>query len=184
MAALVAAISVRKAGRLRLEPGWQAEPRHRSGGFGPAMTGAPLGRASAGRVGAELGLVAGGRSFGGRMRSRAQAASPLPAVRGLAFLGFPLHPAGRPAQDRGKHLFDIEIPMLFLQGTRDALAMLDQLEPLCETLGRRATLKLFQDADHNFHVPARTGRKDAQIRSDMLDALAAWIDGVVGSGFR
>jgi predicted alpha/beta-hydrolase family hydrolase len=100
-------------------------------------------------------------------------------VRGLAFLGFPLHPAGRPSQDRAKHLFDVQIPMLFLQGTRDALAMLDQLEPVCQALGARATLKLFADADHSFHVPVRTGRKDAQVRSDMLDALAAWIDAVI-----
>ena len=121
-------------------------------------------------------LIAGGKSFGGRMTSQAQAAAPLPGVRGLAFLGFPLHPAGRPSQDRGNHLFDVRIPMLFLQGARDTLAMLDQLKPLCELLGERATLKLFEDADHSFHVPARTGRKDLQVRSDMLDALAAWTD--------
>ena len=121
-------------------------------------------------------LIAGGKSFGGRMTSQAQAAAPLPRVRGLAFLGFPLHPAGRPSQDRGNHLFDVRIPMLFLQGARDTLAMLDQLKPLCESLGERATLKLFEDADHSFHVPARTGRKDSQVRSDMLDALVAWTD--------
>jgi uncharacterized protein len=126
-----------------------------------------------------LPLIAGGKSFGGRMTSQAQATAPLPGVRGLAFLGFPLHPAGRPSRDRAKHLFDVQIPMLFLQGTRDALAMLDQLEPVCQALGARATLKLFADADHSFHVPARTGRKDAQVRSDMLDALAVWIDAVI-----
>ena len=128
----------------------------------------------------KLPLIAGGKSFGGRMTSQAQAADPLPGVRGLAFLGFPLHPAGRPSQDRAKHLFDVEIPMLFLQGTRDTLAALDQLEPLCKALGRRATLKLFQEADHSFHVPARTGRKDAEVRGEVLDTLAAWIDGVIG----
>jgi len=101
-------------------------------------------------------LIAGGKSFGGRMTSQAQAAAPLPSVRGLAFLGFPLHPAGHPSSDRGKHLFDVRIPMLFLQGSRDTLAVLDQLKPLCESLGERATLKLFEDADHSFHVPART----------------------------
>jgi predicted alpha/beta-hydrolase family hydrolase len=125
-------------------------------------------------------LIAGGKSFGGRMTSRAQAAAPLPNVRGLAFLGFPLHPAGHPSQDRGRHLFDVRIPMLFLQGTRDTLATVDQLEPLCKSLGERATLKLFEDADHSFHVPARTGRKDSQVWSDMLDALVAWTDVVVG----
>jgi hypothetical protein len=123
-------------------------------------------------------LIAGGKSFGGRITSQAQAAAPLPGVRGLAFLGFPLHPAGHPSRDRGKHLFDVRIPMLFLQGARDMLATLDQLKPLCESLGERATLKLFEDADHSFHVPARTGRKDSQIWSDMLDALVAWTDAV------
>ena len=111
------------------------------------------------------------------MTSQAQAASPLAGVRGLVFLGFLLHPAGKPSRDRGQHLDAVRIPMLFLQGTRDALATLDQIEPLCAALGPRATLTLFQEADHSFHVPARTGRKDAQMRSEMLDALAAWIDG-------
>ncbi len=127
----------------------------------------------------DIPLVAGGKSFGGRMTSQAQASAPLQGIRGLAFLGFPLHPAGRPSQDRAKHLFAVKIPMLFLQGTRDALATLDQLQPLCDALGARATLKLFQDADHSFHLPARTGRTDAQVRGEMLDALAAWIDGLV-----
>jgi len=124
-------------------------------------------------------LIAGGKSFGGRMTSQAQAKTPLPGVCGLAFLGFPLHPAGRPSQDRAEHLFDVQVPMLFLQGTRDTLAELDQLEPLCRALGSRAALKLFQDADHSFHVPARTGRNDAEIRAAMLDALGAWIDDVI-----
>ena len=126
----------------------------------------------------ELPLIAGGKSFGGRMTSQAQAKDSLQGVCGLAFLGFPLHPAGRPSQDRAEHLFDVQIPMLFLQGTRDALASLDQLEPLCKKLGRLATLKLFADADHSFHVPVRTGRKDAQVLGDVVDALAAWLDGV------
>jgi predicted alpha/beta-hydrolase family hydrolase len=114
--------------------------------------------AEAARLLPDLPLIAGGKSFGGRMTSQAQSLAPLAGVRGLAFLGFPLHPAGKPSQERGQHLFDVHIPMLFLQGTRDTLAMLDQLEPLCATLGARATLKLFQDADHSFHVPARTTR--------------------------
>src|SRR5258706_4388768 len=121
-------------------------------------------------------LIAGGKSFGGRMTSQAQAAEPLPDVRGLAFLGFPLHAAGRPSHDRGDHLFDVRIPMLFLQGTRDALAELSELEPLAAALAPLATLKLFADADHSFHVPARSGRTDSQVRSDVLDAFAAWAD--------
>jgi hypothetical protein len=129
----------------------------------------------------KLPLFAGGKSFGGRITSQAQAAAPLPGVRGLAFLGFPLHPAGKPSQDRAEHLFDVKIPMLFLQGTRDQLAMLDQLEPLTKALGARATLATFQDGDHSFHVPARTGRKDADVRADVLDTLAAWIDGVIAT---
>lgn len=127
-----------------------------------------------------LPVIAGGKSFGGRMTSQAQAKTPLEGVRGLAFLGFPLHPAGHPSQDRAEHLFDVRIPMLFLQGTRDALASLEQLEPLCKRLGSRTTLRLFADADHSFHVPARTGRKDAQVLGDVLNALSAWFDGTIG----
>jgi uncharacterized protein len=128
----------------------------------------------------KLPLVAGGKSFGGRMTSQAQAAAPLPDVAGLAFLGFPLHPAGRPSAERGDHLFGVQVPMLFLQGTRDTLAALDELQPLCEKLGRRATLRLFADADHSFHVPVRSGRKDAEVFGELLDTLADWIDGVIG----
>src|SRR6266581_3048569 len=126
------------------------------------------------RLAPDLALIAGGKSFGGRMTSQAQAASPLPGVRGIAFLGFPLHAPGRPSDERGKHLFDVEIPMLFLQGTRDEFADLQLLQPLVKQLGARATLKLFPDADHSFHVPARTGRKDADVRTEMLDVLAGW----------
>jgi uncharacterized protein len=131
------------------------------------------------RLAPELALIAGGKSFGGRMTSQAQAASPLPGVRGIAFLGFPLHSPGRPADERGKHLFDVRIPMLFLQGMRDEFADLKLLRPLVEQLGARATLKLVPDADHSFHVPARAGRKDPEIRAEMLDALAGWIDTVI-----
>jgi uncharacterized protein len=131
--------------------------------------------AQAGRVLPELPLIAGGKSFGGRMTSQAQANAPLAGVHGLAFLGFPLHPANKPSQDRARHLFDVRIPMLFLQGTRDALAALDQLEPVCKELGPRASVQLFDGADHSFHVPARSGRTDAQVRGEMADALAAWI---------
>jgi uncharacterized protein len=131
--------------------------------------------AEAARRAPGLALIAGGRSFGGRMTSQAQAAKPLPGVKGLAFLGFPLHPAGKPSAERAEHLDDVKIPMLFLQGTRDELAQLELLQPLIDRLGARATLKLLQDADHSFHVPARTGRKDADVRAEMLDALATWI---------
>ena len=130
--------------------------------------------AGASRLLPELSLVAGGKSYGGRMTSQAQASSPLPGVRGLVFLGFPLHPAGRPSDERSSHLLEVKIPMLFLQGTRDALADTKLLEGLVRRLGSLATLKLFQDADHSFHVPARSGRTDAEVRSEMLDELAPW----------
>ncbi len=132
----------------------------------------------------KLALFAGGKSFGGRMTSQAQAASPLPGVRGLVFLGFPLHPPGQPSEERAKHLFEVQIPMLFLQGTRDDFANLQLLEPLCDKLGAPATLKLLQDADHSFHVPARTGRKDTEVRAELLDALADWIGVVLADSQR
>ena len=112
------------------------------------------------------------------MTSQAQAESPLPRVRGLAFL-FPLHAAGRPSDERAKHLTKVEIPMLFLQGTRDALADVHLMQKLADQLGPRGTLKFFSDADHSLHVPARSGRKDPDIRVEVLDALATWIETVV-----
>jgi predicted alpha/beta-hydrolase family hydrolase len=131
------------------------------------------------RLAPELALIAGGKSFGGRMTSQAQAASPLPGIQGIAFLGFPLHPAGRPSDERGRHLFDVRSPMLFLQGARDQLADPQLLQALVEQLGARATLNLFSDADHSFHVPARTGRRDSDVRAELLDTLTAWIDSVI-----
>jgi predicted alpha/beta-hydrolase family hydrolase len=122
----------------------------------------------------DLPLIAGGKSFGGRMTSQAQAASPRPGVRGLAFLGFPLHAPGKPSDERAAHLFDIEIPMLFLQGTRDALADVELMQVLVRKHGTRATLVLLEGADHSWHVPARSGRKDADVMAEALDALAAW----------
>lgn len=126
-----------------------------------------------------LPLFAGGKSFGARMTSQAQAASPLPGVRGLVFIGFPLHPAGKPSTERASHLFDLDLPLLFLQGTRDKLAELELLEPLCRELGTRVTLKLFPEADHSFHVPARSGQKDADVRVELLDTMADWLQNAV-----
>jgi predicted alpha/beta-hydrolase family hydrolase len=114
------------------------------------------------------------------MTSQAQVAAPLENVRGLAFLGFPLHAPGQPSDDRAEHLSSVQVPMLFLQGTRDEFAALDYLKPLVKGLGSRATLKLFDDADHSFHVPAKSGRKDADVMKELLDTLVAWIDGVIG----
>ncbi len=109
------------------------------------------------------------------MTSQAQALDPLPNVRGLIFFGFPLHPAGKPGDERAKHLDAVAIPMLFLQGTNDALADLDLLKPMVKRLGKRATLTLFEHADHSFHVPAKSGRKDAEVLDEILDTAVTWI---------
>ena len=119
-------------------------------------------------------LFAGGKSFGGRMSSQAQAAAPLPGVRGLAFLGFPLHPAGKPSTDRAEHLADIHIPMLFLQGARDTLAETALIAPVVKRLGSLARLHLVEGADHSFHVLARSGRNDREVMHEILDAFADW----------
>jgi predicted alpha/beta-hydrolase family hydrolase len=126
----------------------------------------------------KLPLIAGGKSFGGRMTSQAQAKDPLPGVRGLAFLGFPLHPPKQPSDTRGEHLARVQIPMLFLQGARDTFAEPEFLNPLVERLGSLATLCLLRDADHSFHVPARSGVSDAEINAEMLAALANWVEAV------
>jgi predicted alpha/beta-hydrolase family hydrolase len=122
-----------------------------------------------------LPLIAGGKSFGGRMTSQAQAKAPLAGVRGLAFFGFPLHPAGKPSTERADHLAEVHVPMLFLQGTGDKLAELDLLKPFVHKLGPLATLHLVEAADHSFHVPARSGRNDREVMDEILDALAAWV---------
>jgi predicted alpha/beta-hydrolase family hydrolase len=123
----------------------------------------------------DVALFAGGKSFGGRMTSQAQAESVLPHVRGLIFLGFPLHPANKPSQQRAEHLVQIACPMLFLQGTRDALADVALMRTVTQRLGELTTLKLFEDADHSFHVPARSGRTDQQLLDSILDQTVAWM---------
>ncbi|MEJ0038922.1 MAG: alpha/beta family hydrolase [Gammaproteobacteria bacterium] len=120
-------------------------------------------------------VFAGGKSFGGRMTSQAQALSPLPGVRGIVFLGFPLHLAKKPSDTRAAHLSDVRIPMLFLQGTRDELADLTLLEPITRKLGSFATLEKIEAADHGFHVLVRSGRTNAQVMSELLDKISSWI---------
>jgi hypothetical protein len=122
-----------------------------------------------------LPLFAGGKSFGGRMTSQAQAEAPLPEVRGLVFLGFPLHPAKKPSDERARHLSLVRIPMLFIQGTRDSLADMTLLLPTVSGLGTRATLISVEGADHAFHVPVRSGRTDTQVLAEVLDSMATWI---------
>jgi len=126
------------------------------------------------RAAPELPLIAGGKSFGGRMTSSAAAKRPLPGVRGLAFLGFPLHPPNRPADTRAAHLSDLQLPMLFLQGTRDDLADLALMRGVCERLGARATLHVVDEADHSFHVPKRSGRSAEDVVLALAQTLAAW----------
>jgi hypothetical protein len=123
-------------------------------------------------------LLAGGKSMGGRMTSRAAATAPLDGVRGLVFLGFPLHPAGRPGVSRAEHLARVGVPMLFLQGTRDTLADLTLLAPIVERLGERAVLRVIEHADHGFHVLKRSGRTDEQVLDELATAVAEWREGL------
>jgi predicted alpha/beta-hydrolase family hydrolase len=125
-------------------------------------------------VAPDLPLFAGGRSFGGRMTSQAQAEDPLPGVRGLAFLGFPLHPAGKPGIERAEHLARVQVPMLFVSGDRDALAELELLKPVVSKLGDRSTLHLVEHADHSFKVAAKSGRTSAEAEAEALDTVAGW----------
>lgn len=131
--------------------------------------------AEAARLGPGLPLFAGGKSYGGRMTSQAQSAEPLAGVRGLVFFGFPLHPAGAPGIDRAKHLDAVKVPMLFLQGTNDALADLKLLKKVVAKLGSRATLSLSEHADHSFHVPAKLGGNDAAVMASVLDTARDWM---------
>jgi hypothetical protein len=131
--------------------------------------------AHAKKLAGDLPLFAGGRSFGGRMTSQAQALDPLPGVKGLVFFAFPIHPAGKPATDRADHLAAIKLPMLFLQGTTDALAETGLLKPVVAGLGKRAKLHLVDKADHSFHVPAKSGRRDPDVLNEILDVTAAWM---------
>jgi hypothetical protein len=126
-----------------------------------------------------LPLIAGGKSYGARMTSEAQSEAPLEGVRVLAFLGFPLHAPGQPSDTRAEHLSRVQIPMLFLQGTRDDFADLGYLEPLVKRLGLRATLKLSNHADHSFHVAVKSGRTDTEVMTELLDSLSGWIDSQV-----
>jgi predicted alpha/beta-hydrolase family hydrolase len=134
--------------------------------------------AKAAEIFPDVTLIAGGKSFGGRMTSQAQAAAPLAGVHGLAFIGFPLHPAGKPSTDRADHLARIDIPMLFLQGTRDSLAEMALIEGVVKRLGRLATLHLVDGSDHSFHVLVRSGRNDREVLDEILDRFAAWTDGL------
>jgi predicted alpha/beta-hydrolase family hydrolase len=135
--------------------------------------------AEAARRWPRLPLLAGGKSFGGRMTSQAQSTTPLPGVVGLLFFGFPLHPAGKPSIERAQHLAGVKVPMLFVQGTRDELADAGLIEPTVEALRGTATLHWVPEGDHSLHVPARSGRSDAQVLDTALDAVRAWVERIL-----
>jgi predicted alpha/beta-hydrolase family hydrolase len=178
MAAVAAELAERRIATLRYQFPYMEGGSKRPDSPALAQATVRAAVAAAARLAPGLPLIAGGKSFGGRMTSQAQASAPLDGVRGLAFLGFPLHPANKPSDTRATHLADVTVPMLFLQGTRDALADLTLLRPVVEGLGKRATLHLLENADHSFHAPARSGRKDADVRREMLDAFAPWAIGL------
>src|SRR5438034_761246 len=134
--------------------------------------------AEAARIAPDLPLVAGGKSFGGRMTSTAQAEEPLPGVRGLVFLGFPLHPPGRPDDKRAEHLAHVQVPMLFLQGTRDDFAALKLLQPLVKRLGERATLYLVEGGGHSFRVLTKSGRSEGEVMGEVVSTIVEWADGL------
>jgi len=147
----------------------------------PALAAAAVRAAvmEAARAAPGLPLVAGGKSFGGRMTSTAQASEPLPAVRGLVFLGFPLHPPGRLGNERAEHLARVQVPMLFLQGTRDDFADLKLLRPVVKRLGTRATLHLVDGGDHSFRVLKRSGRTDVDVMGELVGAIVEWMGGIM-----
>ncbi|WP_024509397.1 alpha/beta family hydrolase [Bradyrhizobium sp. ARR65] len=174
MEAVAAGLAARDIATLRYQFPYMERASKRPDPPALAQTSVRAAVETAARACPGLPLIAGGKSFGGRMTSQAQAKSALAGVAGLAFFGFPLHPAGKPSDERAAHLADVHIPLLFLQGTRDKLAELDLLRGVVQGLGARASLHLVEGADHSFHVPARSGRNDAEVMDEVLDAFAGW----------
>jgi predicted alpha/beta-hydrolase family hydrolase len=175
MAAIADGLEARSVATLRYQFPYMERGGRRVDPPAVAQAVVRIAAAEAGRRAGSAPLFAGGRSFGGRMTSQAQALKPLEGVRGLVFFAFPLHTAGKPSVDRAAHLAQITIPMLFLQGTKDLLAELDLLRRTVAGLEGHATLELFAEADHSFHVPAKTGRTDAEVLAEVLDAAAGWM---------
>lgn len=178
MAAVASGLAERRIATLRYQFPYMEEGRKRPDSPQVAQAAVRAAVIEAAKLLPGTPLIAGGKSYGARMTSQAQAETPLDGVRGLAFLGFPLHPPGQPSNNRAAHLEGVRIPMLFLQGTRDEFADLTLLQPLVARLGPRATLQLFADADHSFHVPARSESNDAAVMGRMLDGLANWTGGL------
>lgn len=174
MNAVAAALADRGIATFRWEFPYMRDKRGRPDPPAVATAAVREAVAKAAAAAPDLPLIAGGKSFGGRMTSTAQAEEPLPGVRGLVFLGFPLHAPKRPSATRAAHLAEVQIPMLFLQGTRDDLADLTLLEPVCKKLGPRATLHIVEGGDHSFKVLKRSGRTDAETLAELADTIAAW----------
>ncbi|MCC7276106.1 MAG: alpha/beta hydrolase [Alphaproteobacteria bacterium] len=175
MAAIADGLAARRVATLRYQFPYMERGTKRPDPPAVAHAAVRAAVAEAARRAPALPLFAGGRSFGGRMTAQAQSLAPLPRVRGLVFFAFPLHPAAKPGTERAAPLFAVAVPMLFLQGSRDTLAEVGLLRSVVAGLGQRATLALFADADHSFHMPARTGRRDADLLADVLDAAAGWM---------
>jgi predicted alpha/beta-hydrolase family hydrolase len=175
MAAVAAGLAEREVATLRYQFPYMEKGSKRPDPPAIAQAAVRAAVAEAGRRCPGLPLIAGGKSFGGRMTSQAQAKATLAGVRGLAFLGFPLHPAGKPSSDRASHLADIDIPLLFVQGTRDSLAELKLIEAVVASLKPSTSLHPVNGADHSFHVPARSGRNDRDVMNEILDVASAWI---------
>lgn len=179
LAALAERLAERGIGTLRYQFPYMERRAKRPDPPAVAQAAVRAAVAGAARQAPGLPLIAGGKSFGGRMTSAAQAMAPLEGVRGLAFLGFPLHPPGRPGDERAEHLARVRIPMLFLQGTRDEFADLKLLRPVVERLGGRATLHLVEGGDHSFHVLKRSGRTDADVMNELTAAIGEWVGRIV-----
>lgn len=175
LASIAAALAARKVATLRWEFPYMAAGRARPDRTEVAEEAVREVWTCARRLFGELALFAGGKSFGGRMTSRAHAAEPLPGLRGLIFLGFPLHPPDQPGIERAEHLARASGPLLFVQGDRDALAGLGRLRPVVGTLGARAALHVVEAADHGFDVQVRSGRTRAGVLAEIADAVASWI---------
>jgi predicted alpha/beta-hydrolase family hydrolase len=177
MAALAGGLAERDVATLRYQFPYMERGSRRPDPPAPAHAAVRAACSRAALLAGDLPLYAGGKSFGGRMTSQAQAVMPISGVRGLVFFAFPLHPAGKASVSRADHLAKVAVPMLFLQGTRDALAELQLLETVTSALGSRAKLILAPDADHAFHVPAKSGRKDQDVLASLLDSAATWLTG-------
>ncbi len=178
LAGMAAALAERRIGTLRYQFPYMERGSRRPDSPRIAHAAVRAAAAEAGRQAPGAALFAGGKSFGGRMTSQAQAAEPMPGVKGLAFLGFPLHPPGKPGDERGDHLADVAIPMLFLQGTSDDFAKLDLIEPLCKRLKPLANLQLIEGGNHSFRLPKAAGRKPDEVIDELAGRLATWIGGL------